>query len=149
MVDFHHHLSEKTVYYRYFAPLKLDVRVEHERLLKQCRIDYHNEMALVALSSDGRGEQHLGAVARLVRMQKGNSAEIAFVVADQHQHRGLGTYLLARIIDIARQQGLAALEAVVLADNAEMKNLFRRAGFKFSPVLSGELTARLNLFPTM
>src|SRR5438270_13987354 len=52
MVDFHRHLSEETVYRRYFAPLRFDVRVEHERLLKRCLIDYHNEMALIATYLD-------------------------------------------------------------------------------------------------
>jgi len=145
MVDFHRHLSEKTVYYRYFSPLKLDVRVAHERLAKRCLVDYHNEMALVALCSDASGQQHLAAVARLIKAPDRNSAEVAFVVADRYQHHGLGTYLLARIIEIARQEGFAALEAVVLADNADMKDLFRRAGFKFSLPEGGELTVRLNL----
>ena len=145
MVDFHRHLSEKTVYYRYFSPLKLDVRVDHERLSKRCLVDYHNEIALVALCSDGGGQQHLAAVARLIKVPDGNSAEVAFVVADQYQHHGLGTYLLTRIIEIARQEGFAELEAVVLADNANMKDLFRRAGFKFSLPEGGELTVRLNL----
>jgi acetyltransferase len=145
LVDFHRHLSERTVYYRYFVPLKLDVRVAHERLAKRCLIDYHNEMALVALTSDAGREQHLAAVARLIKIPDHNSAEVAFVVADQYQHHGLGTYLLARIIEIARREGLAALEAVVLSDNADMKDLFRRSGFEFSPAEAGELTVRLKL----
>jgi acetyltransferase len=145
MVDFHRHLSEKTVYYRYFSPLELDVRVAHERLSKRCSIDYHNEIALVALCSDAGGEQRLAAVARLIKVPDHNSAEVAFVVADQYQHHGLGTYLLARIIEIARQEGFLELEAVVLLDNADMKDLFRRAGFKFSLPEGGELTVRLTL----
>jgi acetyltransferase len=145
MVDFHRHLSEKTVYYRYFSPLKLDIRVAHERLLKRCLVDYHNEIAFVALCLDASGRQHLAAVARLIKTAEGNSAEVAFVVADQYQHHGLGTYLLARIIEIARQEGFAELEAAVLADNTDMKDLFRRAGFKFSLPEGGELAVRLTL----
>jgi len=110
LVDFHHQLSEETVYRRYFTPLRLDVRVAHERLLQHCLIDYHNEVALVATYLDETGEPHLAAVARLIKLAGSNSAEVAFVVADQHQRHGLGTYLLNRIIDIARKEGIRALE---------------------------------------
>ncbi|HEY7405337.1 MAG TPA: GNAT family N-acetyltransferase [Candidatus Angelobacter sp.] len=145
MVDFHRHLSEETVYRRYFGPLRLDVRVAHERLLKRCLIDYHNEMALVATCRDRNGNDQLAAVARLVKIADSNRAEIAFVVADQHQHHGLGTYLLERMIDIARKEGFAELEAIVLADNFSMKDLFRRAGFHFLAPLGSDVTARLKL----
>ncbi len=145
MVDFHRHLSDETVYRRYFAPLRLDARIAHERLLKRCLIDYHNEMALVATYPNGGGRQRLAAVARLVKIGDSNRAEVAFVVADQHQHHGLGTYLLARIIDIARREGLGELEAVVLADNLSMKDLFSRAGFQFLAPQGGEVTACLKL----
>jgi acetyltransferase len=145
MVDFHRHLSEETVYRRYFIPLRLDVRVAHERLLKRCLVDYHNEMALVASYLGESGKPNLGAVARLIKIPGSNGAEVAFVVADQHQHHGLGTYLLDRIIDIARQEGIGALEAVVLTDNFSMRGLFRRAGFHFHTPQGTDLTARLEL----
>src|SRR5215472_7656077 len=99
MVDFHRHLSEETVYRRYFVPLRLEVRTAHERLLKRCLIDYQKEMALVATYSDQDRQLRLAAVARLVKAADAKRAEVAFVVADQHQHHGLGKYLLDRIID--------------------------------------------------
>jgi acetyltransferase len=130
MVDFHGHLSKETVYRRYFSPLRLDVRVAHGRLLKLLQIDYHNEIALVAICRDKSGKQELVAVGRLIKIAE-SSAEVAFVVADQHQHHGLGTYLLDRIIHIARLEGFSSLEAEVLGDNYSMQQLFRRAGFQF------------------
>lgn len=145
MVDFHRHLSEETVYRRYFVPMRLDVRIAHERLLKRCLIDYPKEMALVATYSDECGQQRLAAVARLVKAKDINSAEVAFVVADQHQHHGLGTYLLERIVDIAKAEGISELEAVMLTDNLSMKDLFHRAGFQFSSPQGTDVTARLKL----
>ena len=145
MVDFHRHLSDETVYRRYFVPLRLDVRVAHDRLLKRCLIDYHNEIALVAICRDHSGMEQLAAVARLVKIADSNCAEVAFVVADQHQHHGLGTYLLERIIDIARKEGFAELEAVVLSDNLTMKDLFHRAGFDFQNSQGSDVTVRLKL----
>jgi acetyltransferase len=145
LADFHRHLSEETVYRRYFTPLRLDVRIAHKRLLQHCLIDYHNEIAFIATYLDESGKPHLAAVARLIKLSDSSSAEVAFVVADQHQHHGLGTYLLDRIIDIARKEGIGALEAVVLADNFSMKDLFRRAGFKLQTPQAGDVTVRLGL----
>jgi len=145
MAEFHHHLSEETVYRRYFAPLRLDVRVAHERLLKRCLVDYHNEMALVATCRHASEKEQIAAIARLVKIGDSNRAEIAFVVADQYQHHGLGTYLLERIISIARKEGFAELEAVLLADNVSMKNLFRNAGFQFLGPQGIDVTVRLKL----
>ena len=54
MVKFHETLSERSVYLRYFHPMKLSQRVAHERLTRICFIDYDREMALVAERSDPR-----------------------------------------------------------------------------------------------
>ena len=48
MIKFHEKLSERSVYLRYFQPLKLTQRTAHERLTRACFIDYNREMALVA-----------------------------------------------------------------------------------------------------
>ena len=47
MIEFHKKLSERSVYLRYFQPLKLTQRTAHERLTRICFIDYDREMALV------------------------------------------------------------------------------------------------------
>ncbi len=52
MVRFHEKLSDRTVYLRYFQPLKLSQRVAHERLTRICFIDYDREMALVTFAED-------------------------------------------------------------------------------------------------
>jgi acetyltransferase len=144
MVDFHRQLSEMSVYMRYFLPLKLDVRVAHERLFTKCFIDYDRELALVA-EYTVEGARHLAGIARMIRNHTGNSAEVAFLVADQFQHRGLGTYLLESAVKIARQEGIAALEAATLSENFNMKDMFVRAGFRFSSPEDGVVTATLRL----
>lgn len=144
MVDFHRQLSETSVYMRYFLPLKLDVRVTHERLLTKCFIDYDREMALVAEYTDN-GSRHLAGIARMVRAHSGNSAEVAFLVADKFQHRGLGTRLLDSAIAIARKEGIAVLEAATLSENFSMKDMFVKAGFRFSAPQDGVVTASLRL----
>ena len=94
---------------------------------------------------DEFGKSSLVGVARLVREHSGSSAEIAFVLSDKYQCKGLGSYLLQQSISVARQEGLSSLHAVVLYENSEMRNLFKRAGFSFSEPEAGIVSARLEL----
>ena len=144
LVDFHHHLSEASVYMRFFLPLKLDFRVSHERLFTKCFIDYDREIGLVAEYTDA-GARHIAGIARLIRKHSDNSAEVAFLVADKFQNRGLGTHLLSRIIEIARKEGIDCLEGATLQDNFNMKDMFVKAGFRFAPPEDGVATAVLHL----
>ena len=144
MVDFHQRLSATSVYLRYFLPLKLDVRVAHDRLFTKCFIDYDREIALVA-EYTVEGERRLAGIARMIRKHSDNTAEIAFLVADEFQKRGLGTYLLDRIIHVARKEGLSALEASTLSENYNMKEMFAKAGFRFSAPEDGVVSASLHL----
>src|SRR5208337_4613946 len=59
MITFHEKLSERSVYLRYFQPLKLTQRTAHERLTRICFIDYNREMALVAEHKNEVGEPEL------------------------------------------------------------------------------------------
>ncbi len=131
MVKFHQALSEQSVYMRYFQPLRLDQRVAHERLTRICFIDYDREMALVAEAGYGdNGEREIVAVGRLSKEHSTNEAEVALLVSDTFQHRGLGTELLRRLIGIARQERLARITAEILPDNRDMLRLCEKLGFR-------------------
>lgn len=145
IVDFHHHLSERSVYYRFFSPLELTFRTSHERLITKCFIDYDREMALVAEHTTAEGKPEILGIARMIREHTGNSAEVAFIVADKFQRKGLGRFLMNRTIEIARNEGLASLHGVLLFDNAEMRKLFEKVGFKFEEPESAVSSARLEL----
>ena len=62
MIKFHSELSERSVYLRWFQPLKLTQRTSHERLTRACFIDYDREMALVAERPNAAGEPEILAV---------------------------------------------------------------------------------------
>ena len=64
MVVFHQKLSERSVYLRFFQPLKLTQRTSHERLTRACFIDYDREMALVVEGTNAAGEPEILAVGR-------------------------------------------------------------------------------------
>jgi RimJ/RimL family protein N-acetyltransferase len=89
-------------------------------------VDHHDHEALVALDpADGRG----AGVARYVRdADDPQAAEIALTIADDWQGRGLGTALLARLSDRARQEGICRFTAVVSSDNVPMGMLLRSVG---------------------
>jgi acetyltransferase len=131
MAKFHELLSDETVYLRYFHMARLDTRVAHERLLRKCFIDYDREMALVAeLPSAGSQVPPIIAVGRLSRRPLSEEAELAVVVADQFQHQGLGGELIARLVKIARAEGLKRIVAEFHSENSAIRHLAVHGGAK-------------------
>src|SRR4030095_12486133 len=99
MVRFHETLSERTVYLRYFHLMNLEPRTQHERLTRICFIDYDREMALVAERRNPQtGESEILGVARLMKLHGANEAEVAVVISDKWQGRGVGKETLARVL---------------------------------------------------
>jgi len=89
-------------------------------------IDHHDHEAIGALSAaDGRGV----GIARYVRDARDpQAAEIAVTIVDDWQERGLGTELLSRLSDLARQAGIHRFTALVSTDNAASAGLLRNLG---------------------
>jgi acetyltransferase len=131
MIRFHERLSDRSVYLRYFEPLKLTQRVAHERLARICFIDYDREMALVAVRQDpAAGAEQIIAVGRLSKLHGTNDAECAALISDEFQHLGLGTELLRRLLEIARAERIERVESTLLAENSEMRAICKRLGFR-------------------
>lgn len=131
MVRFHETLSERSVYFRYFHPIRLNARVAHDRLTRMCFIDYSREMALVVVRADreARREDILG-VGRLIRVHGTRDAEFAILISDQWQRQGIGTELLARLVRIGKEEKLERIVADILSDNTEMQRVCEKIGFK-------------------
>jgi acetyltransferase len=133
LVKFHETLSEESVYHRYFSQLKLDQRIAHERLTRICFNDYDREMALVAEYKNPKaGSLEIIGVGRLSKAHGRNEAEFALLISDSYQRQGLGTELLTRLIDIARDEKLKRVTAEILADNQGMQHVSRKVGFKIT-----------------
>jgi acetate---CoA ligase (ADP-forming) len=122
LIAFHGRLSRETVYYRFFSPMP---RVSRERLRSLVEVDYVDRMALVAERDD-----HLIGVGRYDRTKGSDHADVAFTVEDAYQGRGVGTVLLERLIEVARDRGIRVFEADVLNDNARMLRVFAHSGFQ-------------------
>lgn len=135
MIKFHQTLSDRSVYLRYFAPQKLDVRIAHERLSRVCFVDYDRDMLLVVEHHDEHsGEKEIIGVGRLSKLHGTNEAEFALTVSDLWQRRGLGLHLLKQLIQVGRDEKLERITATMLADNLEMRYVARKAGFKLKHV---------------
>ncbi len=139
MVKFHENLSERTVTMRYFQPLNLSQRTAHERLTRICFIDYHREMALVAERKDGNGVPEIVAVTRMSKEHGTTSAELAGIIRDEYHHKGLGTELFRRQLEVARDEGLKRVYCNMLSENGDMKAICKRLGFTVAE-LSDKLT---------
>ena len=139
MIEFHHKLSDRSVYLRYFQPLKLTQRTAHERLTRICFIDYDREMALVAEMRLPDGSSEIIAVGRLSKLHGFSEAEIAVLVRDEFQHKGLGTELVSRLMKVAQDEKLQAVSSTMLGINREMRAICNRLGFKLSVDMEDDL----------
>ncbi len=92
------------------------------------QIDYDREMALVAVTERDRGEVQLG-VARYTITPDGDGCEFAIVVADEVRGTGLGTRLLRKLMETARDRGLHEMVGETLSTNDPMRSLAERMGF--------------------
>jgi acetyltransferase len=132
LVEFHKELSERSVYLRYFQPLKLSQRTTHERLTRICFIDYNREMALVVERKTENGETEIVAVGRMSKLHGLPEAELAALVRDGYQGKGLGGELYRRLLEIARHEKLAKVHSNMLRENIEMKAICNSLGFTLS-----------------
>jgi RimJ/RimL family protein N-acetyltransferase len=108
-------------------------------------VDHHDHEALGALSpTDGWG----AGIARYIRdPDDPEAAEIAVTIADDWQGRGLGTELLARLSDRARQAGIGRFTATVSADNVAMPRLLWKMGAEMTGRSRGTVDYEVALEP--
>jgi acetyltransferase len=133
LVNFHHTLSERSVYLRYFHWMKLEQRTEHERLIRMCFIDYDRQMAFVAESHDPiTSARQIVAVGRLVKSHTAEEAELAVIVSDRFQRRGIGTEVVRQLVNFARDEKLDRITATVLFENRPMQKVFQKLGFQLN-----------------
>ncbi len=118
-------LSPQSRYNRFAATL---TELPPALLARFSLIDYEREMALVALLGD-----EIVGVARYTTNPGGRSAEFALLVADSAAGQGLGRRLMEALMAVAREQGLAQLDGLVLRQNDAMLKLVRGLGFAVQP----------------
>ncbi|MDQ6681024.1 MAG: GNAT family N-acetyltransferase [Pseudomonadota bacterium] len=106
------------------------MRSPSEALLKQMTaIDNATDAAYVA-TIDVAGEEREIGVARFSARPDGHDCEFAVAVADEWQNKGLGTLLVARLIDTARSRGIGEMHSSDAADNASMRKFAEHLRFR-------------------
>jgi RimJ/RimL family protein N-acetyltransferase len=123
LVELYDHLSRDTRYQRFFSVM-LRLPPDWARFL--ANVDHVRRFALVVEAPDD--PETLIAVARYEPAGEPDTAEVAFVVQDAWQNRGLGTVLLRELLDAAEANGVKRFRAWVLGDNRRMLDLIGRFG---------------------
>jgi len=130
-IDFHKSLSEETLHLRYFGFLEGEALIAHERLVQICFSDYDREINLVAERiQPGRNQRQIVAIARLIKSYGANEAELAIVISDDWQGKGLGTKLVRDLLEIGCTEGLERIVGYVLPENYVMQRICRKQGFE-------------------
>jgi acetyltransferase len=121
-------LSSEAKYFRFMNTIQ---ELSLEMLVRFTQIDYHDEMALIAVRPDGDGEEEIG-VARYMKNLDLTTCEFALVVSDKWQGKGIARRLMQNLIDIARDRGLEIMEGQILANNSKMLALMNSLNFRIS-----------------
>ncbi|MBW1888054.1 MAG: bifunctional acetate--CoA ligase family protein/GNAT family N-acetyltransferase, partial [Deltaproteobacteria bacterium] len=128
LVDLFNTMSPRSVYYRFFSPLK---SLPHKMLVAFTQIDYDYDMALVALDKTQLGERILG-VARIMSKPGGIEPEFAVAVGDPWQGKGVGATLMKQLLAIAKERGIETIWGMVMTENTQMIALARKIGCQIS-----------------
>jgi acyl-CoA synthetase (NDP forming)/GNAT superfamily N-acetyltransferase len=123
IVEFHSRMSDRTRYLRYFSPYP---RIPERDLERFVNVDHADREAFVTVSGD-----RITAVGRYERLGPDSpDAEVAFVVEDAHQGRGIGSVLMEHLAEAARANGISRFVAEVLPQNGGMLRVFSDFGYQ-------------------
>ncbi|MEU2791544.1 GNAT family N-acetyltransferase [Streptomyces sp. NPDC007100] len=130
LVSFYEQVSDESKYYRFFAPYpRLSDRDVH-------RFTHHDYVDRVGLAATVGGEfiatvryDRIDERGRPAKESGADQAEVAFLVQDAHQGRGVASALLEHIAAVARERGIRRFAAEVLPANTKMIKVFTDAGY--------------------
>ncbi len=123
LVDFYTRVSPESKYYRFFSPMP---ELSDKDIVRFTQVDYTDRVAFILTVG-----AKMIAVGRYDVVESGQ-AEVAFLVEDQHQGRGIGQLLLEHLAQAGRERGVDRFVADVLPDNHAMIRTFRDAGYKIA-----------------
>jgi len=123
--DFFYSLSDRSIYRRFISTRK---DMHHERLQEFVIIDYTREMVILAVIEQLQKDRVVG-IAQYGKQEYAHTAEVAVVISDDFQNKGVGTELLSYVTFLAKKEGLLGFTAEVLVENRPMLHLFEKMGF--------------------
>ncbi len=128
-------LSEQSVRTRYMTRT---MAFPHEKVQQLTNIDYTQDLAIVGVVPGVSGED-IVAIAQYYLDPKTQAAEVAFLVQDEWQQKGMGTFLLDYITQVAKQRGVKRFYAKVLPDNRPMLAVFQNSGYRVNVEFDGDV----------
>jgi acyl-CoA hydrolase/GNAT superfamily N-acetyltransferase len=132
--NFFYSLQAETIYYRFFYYKKL---FSHETAQQHwASVDYRRNMSLVAISSTG-GRKEIIGLGSYAMGEEGERAEVALVVREDLHNMGIGSHLLAKLEEIAKENGYKGFIASVLKENSTMIHVFKKR-YPNARILRGE-----------
>ncbi|MFF3441104.1 GNAT family N-acetyltransferase [Streptosporangium sp. NPDC002721] len=138
--SFYGRLSDESIYFRFFGPRP---RLSEREITWFTNVDYESRVALIATIGT-----EMVAVIRYDRIEPGE-AEVAFLVEDAHQGRGVASVLLEHLAATAREKGIARFVADVLPANQKMMAVLKQVGYTAqSRFADGVVRMTLDLTPT-
>lgn len=130
MQNLFYSLSKESIYYRFFAGM---AAMSHAQAQRYTTIDYQKEMAIVGVLQEEQEE--IIAVGRYVVDPESNLAEVAFLVRDDWQRKGIGDWLHQYMVRIAKVRGITGFKAQVLQDNRHVLHLAHKSGLTIESTL--------------
>ena len=131
MQELFYSLSEESIYYRFFSRTQF---MPHKKVQRFTTIDYQKEMAIVGVVEED-GREKIIAVGRYAVEPESNMAEVALLVQDDWQGKGIGTWLFQYLIQIARSRKIAGFKAHVLAENKIPLHMAHKTGYTVETTL--------------
>jgi acetyltransferase len=131
-------MSPEDIRMRFFAPMK---ELPHDMAYQLTHIDYDREMAFVMFRAR---EGDLVGVSRMI-MTKDGKAEFAVVVRSDLKGRGVGRFLMKRLVDYARARDVRELYGDILRENMPMTEFMRGLGFHIEQIPESEAIMRASL----
>jgi len=125
MKEFFYSFSDESFYQRFFTRR---VHMPHSKLQQMVNPDYDEDMAIAGLIKHEDQDQII-AVGRYYLNRSTNLAELAFIVHEHYQNRGIGTFLLCYLAEIAKSRGICGFSAEILAENRIMLHVIHKCGY--------------------
>ena len=127
-------ISRESLRMRFMASMS---EVPQNIIKELCSGDFTQKGCLLALTGEDEDKKVVG-LGNYVSMGDGRSAEVAFLIEDAYQGKGISTLLLERLSGIAAANGFVELDAEILPDNQSMINVIKNSGFENHQVWNSE-----------
>lgn len=129
--DLLYDLSQETIYYRFMSHQE---KFGQRQIQDFVYVDHRTDIAIVGTLPEAYGDEII-VVGRYYLDERTNRAEVAFVVRDEWQNKGLGSFVFKHLVNIAKANGISGFTAEVLRNNNRMQAVFNHSELKVTSAI--------------